>query len=279
MGWSNGAAWLSADGGWYKNVSGGGGLDPATTAWVAAVVSAGGTVSGGQQTNVNNLIVALKGHGLFAKLDRMWLYASENATQASIDIVNLATHSLSGTPTFTANQGYTGNGSAFINTNFVGTVNGVNMTNSGASIAAYIRNNRTSSSNITAIGAQNGTGSDQTSIQVNAFGSQNIGTMIGQIAVAGATTSQGLWVTSGTPAASNFYRNGSSIGSVGTGTGTVPAEALFALAFNNNGSAIQISTDQIAVVSLGGNLSSTDETNLSADVNGLYMTALGTNVY
>jgi hypothetical protein len=45
-----------------------------------------------QQTNVCNLIAALKGHGLFTKLDRMWLYACENATQASIAIVNLATH-------------------------------------------------------------------------------------------------------------------------------------------------------------------------------------------
>lgn len=90
-----------------------------TTAWAAAVVGDGGTVSAGQKTDVNNLIVALKGYGIFSKLDRLWLFASENAFCAKRDIVAAAAATLSNAPSFTADRGYTGNGTnALINTGF-----------------------------------------------------------------------------------------------------------------------------------------------------------------
>src|SRR5262245_42144212 len=56
----------------------GGGLEAETTAWVNAVVADGGSVSGLQQTRVNNLIAGLKTDCLFTVLDRLWLYGGES---------------------------------------------------------------------------------------------------------------------------------------------------------------------------------------------------------
>jgi hypothetical protein len=257
-----------------------GGLDPATTAWVAAVVSAGGTVSGGQQTNVNSLIVSLKGHGLWSNGDRLWLYASESAVQAKIDLINLASHAVSGTPPFAASQGYTGNGTDFINTNFVPPTNGVNYTQNSASAGVYIRNNRTVSGATCALGTQN---INQTTIQPNAFGGLNAGAINdGNGAGFGTATgtSQGFYVVTRTAVnARAMYNKGALLGGDTTGSQTVAAfPAIYALALNNNGTTVQQSSDQIAVVWLGGSLSATDNTNLSSDIN-TYMTSLGTNVY
>src|SRR5690349_15337642 len=92
----------------------GGGFDAATTAWVAAVVAAGGAVSTTQQSRVDTLIKALKSHGLFTQLDRLWLWAGESDHhQATIDIINLGVGTENGNLTSTglSASGYTGNGS------------------------------------------------------------------------------------------------------------------------------------------------------------------------
>src|SRR5262245_27860031 len=95
-------------------------LDASTTAWVSAVVAAGGTVSAARQTIVDTLIRSLKAHSLFSVHDRIWLLASENTQSALIDIVNLSSATNSGA-TFTADQGYAGNASStFVDTGFAG---------------------------------------------------------------------------------------------------------------------------------------------------------------
>jgi hypothetical protein len=101
-------------------VASGGGNDPATTAWVNQVVSRGGTVSGTQTTNVNNLIVCLKttyATNFFSISDRLYLLASENATQATTDLITPSGTQATSTATFnavggTAPFGYAGNGTS-----------------------------------------------------------------------------------------------------------------------------------------------------------------------
>jgi len=96
-----------------------GGEDPATTAWVNAVISDGGTVSAGRRTLINNLIVDLKASTIWTKLDRLWLWAAENTQSALRDLVATAlAANASGTPTFTADDGYTMSGVVGITTNF-----------------------------------------------------------------------------------------------------------------------------------------------------------------
>jgi len=114
-------------------------FDPATTAWVAAVVAASGTVSAAQKTRVNTLIVSLKAASLFTVLDRLWLLASENTQQAGIDIVNLnASLTVSGAPSFTANLGYICNNILkFLDTHFVPSTAGGHYVLNGASFGYY----------------------------------------------------------------------------------------------------------------------------------------------
>jgi hypothetical protein len=109
-------------------------FDPATTAWAAAVVAAGGTVSSPRKTLVDNLIVGLKTDGVWAKLDRLWLFAGENAQSADRDLVSPANPAtLINSPSFTADRGYTGNGSnAYVNSNVANNAGGLKYTQDSA---------------------------------------------------------------------------------------------------------------------------------------------------
>lgn len=95
--------------------------DSATTAWAAAVVAAGGTVSDARRSLVNDLILGLKSDGIWTKLDRLWILAAENSQSALIDLVANETASIVSTPvpTFTTDRGYTGAGGGYIDTGFV----------------------------------------------------------------------------------------------------------------------------------------------------------------
>jgi hypothetical protein len=109
------AGWQSRDSNYNTVfVSGGGALDPSTTAWVNAVVTAGGAVSNTQKTNVDTLIKALKSASLWSSngvLDRMWLFAGESDThQATIDIIALETLTVVVAAASLGANGYTGNG-------------------------------------------------------------------------------------------------------------------------------------------------------------------------
>jgi hypothetical protein len=95
-------------------------------------MSGGANVSPAQMIRVSKLIRALKSAGVWSSLDRLWLFASENSTQALTDVVARATATAVNSPSFTANLGYAGNGStSYVNTNF-NTSTGTNFTqNSG----------------------------------------------------------------------------------------------------------------------------------------------------
>jgi hypothetical protein len=95
-----------------------GSYDAATTAWINAVVAAGGSVSTGRKTLVDNLIVGLKADGVWAKLDRLYLLAAENTKSALIDLVALAQATEASGPTFAIDTGYTVNGIAGIYLNY-----------------------------------------------------------------------------------------------------------------------------------------------------------------
>jgi hypothetical protein len=85
----------------------------------------------------NRLMLGLKSSGAWAKLDLFYVFAT-NATSAADALVNWKSGFPEGTlinsPTFTANQGFTGNGvDAYIDTNFDPTISGVNYTQNNAS--------------------------------------------------------------------------------------------------------------------------------------------------
>ncbi len=102
-----------------------------TDAWAAAVVSAGGTVSGARKILVNSLIAGLQSDSVWTKLDRIWLFAAENTQSALIDLKATATATAVSSPTFTTDRGYAGTGTSYLNLGF---------NPSTASTPNYVRN-------------------------------------------------------------------------------------------------------------------------------------------
>jgi hypothetical protein len=89
-----------------------------------------------RQTYIN----ALKAAGIFSKLDMFYLFAQPTAALAGVDLIAGRSLSITGSPTFTANKGYTGDGvSAFLDTGYNPSTNGVNISqNSNSIVAGFI---------------------------------------------------------------------------------------------------------------------------------------------
>jgi hypothetical protein len=87
-----------------------GALDANVAAWIAAVGA--GNVSAGRQNIVNNLVAGLKADGVWAKLDRLWLFAAENIQSALVDLKALTVATAVNGPAFTVDRGYKGTGTS-----------------------------------------------------------------------------------------------------------------------------------------------------------------------
>lgn len=266
-------------------VFGGASYDAATIAWANAVVSAGGTVSGTQKGFVDTLIKGLKTDGLFSVMDRVWLLASENTTQANIDIINLQTWTYHGTPSlatqFSANHGITGDGSTvYLDTNYIPSV-GPNYTQNSASHGAYdLTVALTSAAHGRLVGVNDGPEQSELAFETAGFVVHNLNTAAATPAFSTVTSDAGLWLGSRTGSAGasdSLYKNGSSIAS-GSGTSVgVPTISYHAFAFNT-GSPSGFLADQLAAIFFGGGLNATQALNFSTRLNA-YMTSLGVNVY
>lgn len=268
------------------NPPSGGGFDSATTAWIAAVVAAGGSVSTTQKGYVDTLIKALKANGVFSIIDRIWLLGSENTQQANIDIVNLGTWTYHGTPAlssqFTANVGITGdNSTVFLDLNFNPATAGGNFALNSGTIGAYNLSNRTGNQPWVCVG-----GADGAAISVffrpnNASGNFEFEINNNNFPSFVSGQAQGFWNVSRSSSANiNVYKNGSAVsGSPFTDASfSVPSTGLYAFALDNNGATVNFSADQMSALIIGGGLTPTQNTNFQAAINA-YMTSLGINVY
>ena len=104
--------------------------------YFANVYSRVGYTTVSQSYLQNRLMMGLKSSGAWAKLDLFMCFATDG--DYTIALLNWKTGNSFGSsinsPTFTANQGFTGNGvDAYINTNFDPTISGINYTRDNAS--------------------------------------------------------------------------------------------------------------------------------------------------
>lgn len=165
-----------------QRVSGGGVVfDADYQAVLNYAISIGATLpSSGQQTKQNQLMLNMKSSGAWAKLDTFAMFATDgNSVFALIDWKRLTTYT-NNSCTFTANQGFTGNGSnGFIDTNFNPSTNGVNyMLNNASRYYMHF-----AGSNLNADGTTSSTtynqiriGSAVASQTINSGSSFNVGT-------------------------------------------------------------------------------------------------------
>jgi hypothetical protein len=260
-------------------------LDASTIAWVNAVVAAGGSVSAARQTIVNTLITSLKTHSLWTIQDRIWLHASENSQQATIDIVNLGVATPVNSPTFTADQGYAGNGSSSYLDSGLSASSATNYVRDSGSVSSYVRTSRSSGAGGVNIGfhAAASTGS-MTALftYTNGFINYDLNNAQFTAQVGGQPNAQGFFTSVRTGASAQAVYKNSSSTAVATNTTSsiaVPALNFFIGARNQDATPVNYLSDQLAITTIGSGM--TDGTNVAqfqTDLNA-YMTSLGTNVY
>ncbi len=247
-----------------------------TDLWAAAVVAAGGTVSAGRKTLITNLIAGLAADGVWQKLDRLWLFAGENAQSALIDLVKAGASSSAATavnsPTFTTDRGYTGNGSSsYINSNFNPTVGTNNYVQNSAS--AFVWSNTSGSNTGNLIGQPTNviTALNEQYIDGNTYWSVTSNASAVEVSTLGLGGAIGLWAVNRSGAsAEQLYKNGSSVATGVISSVSLANEALWVLATSTVG----YSPKQVCCFGAGSSLNSTEQGNLYTRLR-TYMTAVG----
>lgn len=245
---------------------------PAVSADAAATTAFLARTAGLDATHINAykaLINGLVADGVWASLDLLNIFATQDATTALLNLVSTSFSPAvpSGTPTFTADRGYTGNGAAAsINASYNPSTAGGNYTQNSAHYSSWVV---TSGNGVWELGT-----SDKTAL-IASFGG-NIQMRINDVAASGAIAASsggtGHYIASRTSSTVRTgYVNGSSIGSAGSATSAAPDNAnFFSLFVNGQGG----TSDQVAATSIGGALTGTDATNFYNRLR-TYMTAVG----
>lgn len=254
------------------------GEQPETALWVAGVVSAGGTVSAGRRIDVNTLIAGLKGDGVWAKLDRLWLFAAENTQSALLDLIARDTATPVNSPTFTADDGYTFNGSNnHIDTTFNPTSDATNYLQDSASAAIWCKTRDASVNNAPLYGAYT-TGTDQSVIM---YSTNAWWECTSHNASSHATTSFAggpgfiQWSRSSSTAVAVFGNGGSKDTYSSSTTSGIPNCNLYIGARNNNGGAGDLrGAHEVSAAVFGGYLTDAEVLSLYNRMR-TYMTAVG----
>lgn len=196
-----------------------GGYDQDARAYFAAMQVQPSSVI---KDTINRFIIGLKTDGLWSKIDGGHVLAAPTQQAALVDFKapsRIATLVL--TPTFTANRGFTGTGTAgeYIDTGFTPSVLGVAYQQDSASLGVYANNNITSAG----VAAGVSTGSSAYMVLRSNSNQQqyrmNDGTTV---TVAGATDGSGLTVITRTGAtATQGYQRGAAFGAAASNASTL----------------------------------------------------------
>src|SRR5882672_2331491 len=110
---------------------------PQTTAFLARTSGLSGTETAAYKVLINGLVA----DGVFSLLDALYIFATNTTTTANLNLISTSFGLTGATPpTFTVDQGYTGNGTTqFLDTGYVSSTAGLNLTQNNASIGTYLR--------------------------------------------------------------------------------------------------------------------------------------------
>jgi hypothetical protein len=226
----------------------------------AAYFTAAGVSTGTYINAFNTFYIALKAMSLYTKFDRLWVLANEDTTAALMCIKSLSVATAVAGPTFTAGQGYAGNGTtSYLNTNFVLSTDAVNFTRNSGAMSIY---NRTNSAFKFFDAAVESGGYSLFIAAKNWFDNTSLGNanaaFAGNISIADAT-SNGLYVISRTGAgAQELYKNGASLASNTSASVALPAFAPFVGCNNSGGVAASFNDRQHSLVSFSSGMDDTE---------------------
>lgn len=247
-------------------------VDIDAQAWQAAVRGAGAAVSAQRLALVSAFIKGRKASGVWGSLDRLWLYAGENSTQARRDLVARTQASAVNGPAFTANRGYKGDGlSAYIDTGFnVSTA--ARFSQNSAGFGGWIETADTTNTDRVF-------GYDDNNYGELNVGSPNFAYGINQASADGssvAVSSTGsVHINRSGASATSFSLNGAQTATSATASTAVPNHNLFGLASNQTvAGAVGFSTARLAAQWASGSLTATQIADLHAGLRA-FMTAVG----
>lgn len=227
--------------------------------------------SGLDSTHQNAYIALINGlvaDGVWPTLDVLQVYAAQDSTTALLNLVSVNfTGSLSATPpTFTADQGFTGNGSnAYVDTGYVPSTSAINYLLNSAQMSFWNLTNRAGNAGFAETGAFDGA---NTSDQNPSDGSNSflarLNTSAGGSFSTAVAASNGFFLSNRTGSAvnttQNFYNGASAGAAAGAASTAIPTGNYFVLARNDSGSPVGASTDQFAAFSCGASLTTTQIT-------------------
>lgn len=241
-----------------------------------------GLITGG----LDNFIKASIAHGYWTSFDRIWIFAVDIQANSCIPINNPTASAATqvNAPTFTAKQGFNGDGSTkYINTNFNPNTQGINFTQNNACHYLYCRSAGTNATQYDA-----GNSNSVVPICYNDYAlkwsdgkcysvtNQNANNGTGGFTNASAA---GFWALNRTSStATEIFKNAVSQKAWSETSNTIPNLNDYVCAVNGNPTILGFSTKQFSVRALGSVISSTALSYFSTDIN-YYMTQLGTNVY
>lgn len=237
------------------------GLDAVTVAWLAQLTTSfGSNPSAAFITALDTMVRGMRTDGDLTKLDRLWVFAQEVQDYSRVSIVNPSATQITevNTPGWTANQGYTGNGTnEYLNSNYNLSSSSSNYTQNSASFGVYSRSNTATAT--TELGCFNGGVPTYNGVSCkfsdnSCYGSVNNSTSA-DLTKTSITRGDGLICAIRTASnASTLYQNGAELSGV-TNKTTVSAALLnlnlLIAANNNNGTPINFSTKQLAMAFIG----------------------------
>jgi len=207
-------------------------------------------------TALTTFVQSCKAHGNWDGLDRMWVFATEHQADAMVDVktgYTLTETPNGGTLTWTAKQGYAGDGvKSYINLNYTPTIDAHQLRLNSVSLIAYVRTVRSANTNYL-IGTVIG-GSDKSLYLVNRYtGDLAYGASNSAYNISGAvTTSAGLFAVQRTTSTlQTLYHDGVSIGTDTHATDGISNYSMVAGALNTANVIGNFTLDQISFIAIG----------------------------
>jgi hypothetical protein len=250
----------------------------ATTAFLARTSGLNATHTNAYKALINGLVA----DGVFAKLDALYLFATQDTTTARLNLVqNNFNCTLTNTPTFTADRGYTGGagGSApYLDSGFSPITSGGSFARNSACLGIWTITAASDTTGNYSGGLTSGATVD-TSVSNNTFGTGIAGTInspFGTPDTEVAGTKFGcLLVNRSGASAVQLYKNGVSVDTATTSSvDPTGVDTLTFLTRHLGGGNNQPSDEQMGAGFFGGSLNATEQGNLYTRL-GAFLMAVG----
>jgi len=244
----------------------GGGVDPDAQAFITAA----GITNPTQQSAINQLVVDLKGYGIWSKLGACYPMIGGSATAHSYNLKNPSQYQI----TWFGGATHSANGVGFNGTNSYGNT-GYNQTTAGDTVnSAHLSYYSRTNSNATEveIGVQH-PASNYNLLEIRTSGTTYFLQNQSALTIVSDSDSRGFYL--GNRQASNDidgWRNGIKLINGTTASNSLPNANIFIGAFNSLGAASLYTTKQCAFASIGSGLTDTEAANFRTAVQAFQVT-------